>query len=77
MADDGLSRAIVPSHTAADGDTVFSLATGSWQGRADVTTVGALAADVLAEAIVPCCRSGHVLWRPSLRARSGYGSPRA
>ena len=52
MADDGLARAIVPAHTAGDGDTVFALATGSLAGSADVTTVGALAADVLSEAIV-------------------------
>jgi L-aminopeptidase/D-esterase-like protein len=34
------------------GCTVFALATGQWNGRADVTVVGALAADVPAEAIV-------------------------
>ncbi len=52
MADDGLARAINPAHTPADGDTVFALATGRWQGQADVTTVGALAAEALSEAIV-------------------------
>jgi L-aminopeptidase/D-esterase-like protein len=52
MADDGLARALFPSHTMGDGDTVFALATGSWNGAADVSTVGALAADVMAEAIV-------------------------
>jgi L-aminopeptidase/D-esterase-like protein len=52
MADDGLSRAISPSHTIGDGDTVFALATGRWAGQADPSIVGALAADVLAEAIV-------------------------
>jgi L-aminopeptidase/D-esterase-like protein len=52
MADDGLARAIAPSHTMADGDTVFSLATGRWTGTADVTVIGALAADMLSEAIV-------------------------
>jgi L-aminopeptidase/D-esterase-like protein len=52
MADDGLARAINPSHTPADGDTAFALATGVWQGQADVTTVGALAAEALSEAIV-------------------------
>jgi len=51
MADDGLARAIRPSHTTGDGDTVFALATGQW-GPASSTTVGALAAEVLAEAIV-------------------------
>jgi len=52
MADDGLARAIVPSHTNADGDTVFALATGRWSGDADVTLVGALAAEAMADAIV-------------------------
>ena len=32
MADDGLARAISPSHTIGDGDTVFALATGRWAG---------------------------------------------
>ena len=52
MADAGLARAISPSHTIGDGDTVFSLATGRWTGEVDASIVGALAADVLAEAIV-------------------------
>jgi L-aminopeptidase/D-esterase-like protein len=52
MADDGLARAINPAHTPADGDTVFGLATGRWQGQADVLIVGALAAEALSEAIV-------------------------
>jgi L-aminopeptidase/D-esterase-like protein len=52
MADDGLARAIVPSHTVGDGDTVFALATGRWTGEADATIIGALAAEALSEAIV-------------------------
>ena len=36
MADDGYARAICPSHTMGDGDTVFSLATGRWDGNADI-----------------------------------------
>jgi L-aminopeptidase/D-esterase-like protein len=52
MADDGLARAISPSHTIGDGDTVFALATARWPGQVDASIVGALAADVLAEAIV-------------------------
>jgi len=52
MADDGLARAINPSHTMGDGDTIFSMATGRWDGNADVSLVGALAADALAEAVV-------------------------
>jgi L-aminopeptidase/D-esterase-like protein len=52
MADDGFARAISPSHTTGDGDTVFTLATGRWNGQTNPTIVGALAADVLAEAVV-------------------------
>ena len=52
MADDGLARAISPSHTIGDGDTVFALATARWSGQADPSLIGALAAEVLAEAIV-------------------------
>jgi L-aminopeptidase/D-esterase-like protein len=52
LAHDGLARAIAPAHTPADGDTIFVLATGVRTGNADVGTIGALAADVMAEAIV-------------------------
>src|SRR3954453_21101063 len=52
MADDGYARAIFPSHTMGDGDTVFSLATGRWNGSADVSLIGALAADAMARALV-------------------------
>ncbi|HUQ87127.1 MAG TPA: P1 family peptidase [Vicinamibacterales bacterium] len=52
MADDGFARAIFPSHTMGDGDTVFALATGQWSGEPNLTQIGALAADVMARAIV-------------------------
>jgi len=52
MADDGLARAIVPSHSISDGDTLFALATGRWQGEAPASLIGALAADAVAQAIV-------------------------
>ena len=52
MADDGFARAITPSHTTGDGDTVFALATGSLQENVTVTMVGALAAEAMSEAIV-------------------------
>ena len=67
MADDGLARALYPSHTLGDGDTIFALATGAWNGTADVSTVGALAADVMAEAIV----------RAAVMAKSSGGLPAA
>jgi L-aminopeptidase/D-esterase-like protein len=56
MAQDGLARTIYPAHTVRDGDTVFSLATGVWAGPTDVTVIGALAADVMAEAILRAVR---------------------
>jgi L-aminopeptidase/D-esterase-like protein len=56
MADAGIARAVTPAHTTADGDTVFALATGRWTGQADSSLIGALAADVLAEAIVRAAR---------------------
>jgi L-aminopeptidase/D-esterase-like protein len=52
MADDGLAKAITPSHTSADGDTIFALATGRWEGEANSSMIGALAAEAMAEAIV-------------------------
>jgi L-aminopeptidase/D-esterase-like protein len=51
MAQDGFARVIYPAHTMYDGDTVFALATGNTAGP-DVTTIGALAADMVSEAIV-------------------------
>jgi L-aminopeptidase/D-esterase-like protein len=50
MADDGLARAILPSHTLYDGDMVFALSVGD--EKADVMAVGAIAAELVAEAIV-------------------------
>jgi L-aminopeptidase/D-esterase-like protein len=50
MAQDGLARAIRPAHTMLDGDTIFALATG--EIKADPSTVGAFAAEVMAGAIL-------------------------
>ena len=50
MAQDGLAQAIRPAHTMFDGDAIFALSTG--KQKADVSTVGAFAAEVMAEAIV-------------------------
>lgn len=51
MAHDGMARAIRPSHTMFDGDTLFTLATGA-HASSSVNTIGILAAEVVAEAIV-------------------------
>ena len=52
MAHDGYARAISPAHLPSDGDLIFSLATGTLEGEANLTLVGALAAEAMAEAIV-------------------------
>ena len=57
MAHDGLARSINPVHTMGDGDVVFTLATGT-SGRVAMTTlVGALAAEVLADAVLRAVRA--------------------
>jgi L-aminopeptidase/D-esterase-like protein len=67
MAHDGLARAISPAHTIGDGDTLFALATGTWEGEVNLTTVGALAAEATADAIV----------RAALNAKGIPGYPAA
>jgi L-aminopeptidase/D-esterase-like protein len=57
MAHDGLARAVYPAHTPWDGDTIFALATGEVEGEADLIVLGAVAADVFAEAILDAVRS--------------------
>jgi L-aminopeptidase/D-esterase-like protein len=56
MAHDGYARAISPVHTPGDGDTVFALSTGVHESDASLTIVGALAAEVMADAIVRAAR---------------------
>ena len=63
MAQDGLARAIRPAHTMLDGDTIFALASGG--KNADVSIVGAFAAEVFAEACLRAVRA----------ARSAGGLP--
>jgi L-aminopeptidase/D-esterase-like protein len=50
MAQNGIARTVRPAHTMLDGDVIFALSTGG--RRADVTTIGAFAAEVMAEAVV-------------------------
>jgi len=63
MAHDGFARAINPIHTMYDGDTIFCMATGHI--KADTTTIGAIAAEVMAEAIVNAVKN----------AKTAYGVP--
>lgn len=55
MAQDGLARTIKPAHTMVDGDTIFALSTG--QNKADVSLVGAFAAEVFAQACLRAVQS--------------------
>jgi L-aminopeptidase/D-esterase-like protein len=67
MAHDGFARAISPIHTPADGDTIFTIAAGTRAGEPDILRIGALAADVMSEAIV----------RAALTAKASGGLPAA
>lgn len=60
MAHDGLARAIRPVHTMMDGDIVFALSIG--EERGDAGLVGAVAAEVLAEAVVRAARAAESLF---------------
>jgi L-aminopeptidase/D-esterase-like protein len=51
MAHDGFARTIIPAHTAYDGDTIFAAATGEIHGKAEVTIIGAVAAEAIARAV--------------------------
>lgn len=50
MAQDGIARTIRPAHMMLDGDVIFALSTGT--KKADISSVGAFAAEVMAEAIL-------------------------
>jgi L-aminopeptidase/D-esterase-like protein len=69
MANCGAGRAIRPYHTTGDGDQLFAVSTAGLT-RTDIalTTLGALAADVIAEAIVRGVRAAESVegW-PGLR----------
>lgn len=51
MAHDGYARTINPVHTSADGDAIFAVATRSVRALADVTVIGAVAAEAMAKAV--------------------------
>ncbi|MFN3706176.1 MAG: P1 family peptidase [Thermoflexales bacterium] len=63
MAHDGLARTINPVHTLLDGDVVFALSAG--EVEADVSVVGTLAAEALAQAVL------RAVWG----AEDAYGLP--
>lgn len=59
MAHDGLARTIRPVHTMQDGDTFFALSRG--EIAVDAGLIGAIAADVVAEAVVRAVREATAL----------------
>lgn len=65
MAHDGYARAIRPVHTTADGDSIYAVSVGTLAADQDV--VGALGAQVMAQAILRAVRA----------ARGAYGYPAA
>jgi len=67
MAQDGYARAISPVHTPFDGDTIFSLATGTWSGEVNYGIIGAMAAEAMADAVV----------RAATTATASHGLPSA
>ena len=73
MAHDGIARAIYPSHTMSDGDAIFALATCLHAGDVDVSTIGALAADMMSEAILRAVRASKGL--PGYPAVRDLGKP--
>jgi L-aminopeptidase/D-esterase-like protein len=52
MAHDGLARAVRPTHTPWDGDTLFALSTGAVAAEEAVMLVGTLAAEAVSRAVV-------------------------
>ena len=74
MAHAGLARSINPVHTASDGDALFALATGgrgSGSGKgavnpAQLSLLGALAAEVTARAVLNAVRAATGLAQPGL-----------
>ena len=71
MAHDGLARSIRPVHTMMDGDIVFALSLGNEIG--DVSLVGAVAAEVLAEAVVRAVQAAETLFGvPAVRDIENY-----
>jgi L-aminopeptidase/D-esterase-like protein len=75
LAHHGLSRAISPL-TANDGDSLFALATGTAGAPAELSGLGAVAAEVVSRAIRNAVRAARSLQTPDLPAAvDGPGGP--
>jgi L-aminopeptidase/D-esterase-like protein len=59
MGHDGLARSINPVHTMSDGDTLFALGTGASGKRLGMMTLGTMAAEATARAVVRAVRAAH------------------
>jgi L-aminopeptidase/D-esterase-like protein len=57
MGHDGLARSINPVHTMSDGDTLFALGTGATGKRVGMMTLGTMAAEATARAVVRAVRA--------------------
>ena len=57
MANTGAARAVNPYHTLGDGDQVIAVSSGRSNISVSLTTIGAIAAEVLADAIVRAVRT--------------------
>ena len=71
VAHDGLARSIRPVHTPMDGDTLFTLGTGTSGQTADMMLLSTLAAEVTAMAVVNAVRAAKDLrfgqgWWPAI-----------
>jgi L-aminopeptidase/D-esterase-like protein len=58
---DGLARAINPVHTLSDGDTLFALATGASGRSLGLMTLGTMAAEACARAVLRAVRAARGL----------------
>ena len=56
VSHDGLALTIRPCHTIRDGDTMFTMATGRNESRLDLTSLGAAAVEVTAQAVLRAVR---------------------
>ncbi len=57
MAHDGLARTIRPVHTSFDGDTIFAACTGASSEKVEASLIGAIAAEVVAQAVIRAVKS--------------------
>jgi L-aminopeptidase/D-esterase-like protein len=74
MAHDGVARTVRPAHTQLDGDTLFALSTSG--RRADVSLVGAYAAEAVSRAIVSAVLEAHGIDRIPARREWISAAPR-